>query len=74
MLEDIGGGQPPAECDEWARRGECVSNPGFMLKECAAACAAPPPQPDGNGDIRAVEPVGGRLMVATDDAVIRAAP
>merc|ERR1719245_1590267 len=25
-------------CPEWARRGECMSNPGFMLQACGASC------------------------------------
>ncbi|KAL1521325.1 hypothetical protein AB1Y20_020992 [Prymnesium parvum] len=28
-----------AECRSWASVGECESNPAFMLKECASACA-----------------------------------
>ena len=26
-------------CESWAESGECESNPAFMKKECAAACA-----------------------------------
>ena len=28
-----------AECDGWARAGECNGNPQFMNKECARSCA-----------------------------------
>jgi hypothetical protein len=24
------------ECDDWAREGECVANPGFMWQSCHA--------------------------------------
>ncbi len=27
------------ECSSWAERGECASNPAYMLKHCAASCA-----------------------------------
>ena len=27
-----------AECDHWARIGECASNPGFMKRNCARSC------------------------------------
>ncbi len=27
-------------CASWARRGECVANPGFMLASCPTACAS----------------------------------
>jgi glutathione peroxidase len=37
-------GTPEADqhemCSEWADRGECESNPGYMLINCATSCAA----------------------------------
>jgi hypothetical protein len=28
------------QCAAWAERGECASNPNFMLEKCASACCA----------------------------------
>uniref|UniRef100_A0A7S0ANB3 ShKT domain-containing protein n=1 Tax=Pyrodinium bahamense TaxID=73915 RepID=A0A7S0ANB3_9DINO len=30
--------RPRAECDAWARAGECKANPKFMLNACALSC------------------------------------
>ena len=114
LLENIGGSQPPAECEEWcvlsvdscrlvsecfcirstqkhfclsvflwalrgrARKGECATNPGFMLQDCAAACkaVAPSASPAASSQQQEKEPFGGKLkfggklMVATDDALV----
>ena len=29
-----------ADCDAWAERGECESNPDWMLVRCARSCGA----------------------------------
>ena len=31
-----------AECTNWAERGECEANPGYMLTSCRAACGVTP--------------------------------
>ena len=28
------------QCDNWAKSGECLSNPSFMWTDCAAACTS----------------------------------
>jgi len=33
-----------ADCDAWARSGECGANPTFMLTECALSCEAHAPK------------------------------
>lgn len=30
------------ECENWARRGECRRNPGYMHLNCAASCKVKP--------------------------------
>lgn len=47
-------------CGDWAKNGECTRNPGYMLKSCAASCAAR--ERDAAGDEQAPSPE--RLLLA----------
>lgn len=46
-------------CAEWAGRGECAANPGYMLEKCKQSCAACPKQ-EQSDDALGVVAIGVR--------------
>ena len=43
-----GGEDKNESCAEWANAGECVSNPDYMLENCAASCSSASATEDDN--------------------------
>ena len=59
---------PPSEalCADWARRGECSSNPAYMLASCSSACEAVVQAPPETGGVAVLlSPLLSLLAAAT---------